>query len=132
MNELDWLGHSPQNEELVDTEEEIFQYIVDKVATYPQEIATELGHSLHTVQHHLRRMYKDQRVGILQTPYNHVPDRIMFRLAELQMQGISGVDIQKRTWYCANETGAQLRERLYLEGRVATGYDPERLRLFLR
>jgi len=116
MGERDWYQSEP-DDQLMDVEEEIFQYIADKVTTYPQEVSIELGHSLSTVQHHLRVLYKSKRIVVLQTLFNRPPDRIMRRLPELQTQGMSGNDIRKRTWYCVNETGAQLRERLFLEGK---------------
>jgi len=116
MGEHDWYQSEP-DDQLMDVEEEIFQYVADKVTTYPQEISIELGHSLSTVQHHLRVLFKSKRIVVLQTLFNRPPDRIMRRLSELQMQGMNGNDIRKRTWYCVNETGAQLRERLFLEGK---------------
>lgn len=132
MQEQNWFPNdSPFEDELPDTEEEIFQYIADKVATHPQEIASELGHSLRTVQHHLRKMYNNHRIGKLKTDFGHIPDRILFRLFELQSQNVSGANIRKKAWYCVNETGAQLRERLSVEGRVTLKYNPDRLRIYL-
>ena len=124
MVERDWYQTQPVDE-LLDTEEEIFQYISDKVATYPQEIAGELGQSLRTVQHHLRRMFNDQRIGKIKPKFDRVPDRILFRLPELQSQNMRGVDIRNKTWYCVNETGAQLRERLIADGRMMPKYNSE-------
>lgn len=119
------------DDRMLDVGEEIFQYIRDNVATYPQEIAGELGHSLNTVQHHLRRMFNDQRIGKIATPYDRCPDRIAYRLEGLQAEGMSGTDIRKKTWYCIMESGVQLRERLRAEGKLPNKYDTERIKLFL-
>lgn len=132
MKEPNWfLNDPPPADELLDTEEEIFQYIVDKVATYPQEIAMELGHSLRTVQHHLRKMFNGQRIGRLATPQYTIPNRLLFRLAELQSRRLSGAQIRSLTWYCVNETGVQLRARLSAEGRIMPKYAPNRLHIYL-
>lgn len=121
MNEVDWYsgaGDSNSLDELLDTEEEIFQYISDMVATYPQEISNKLGLSLRTVQHHLKRMYNLNRVGILKTLFDRVPGRISYRISSLREEGLSGVDIRKRTWYCIIEGSKELEERLYEEHNV--------------
>lgn len=132
MDEVNWFpDDSPPTGELLDTEEEIFQYIADKVTTYPQEISSELGHSLRTVQHHLRKMLNDLRIGKLETKFNCIPDRIVFRLSELHSHKLSGADIRQRTWYCVNETGGQLRTRLQAEGRILSKYNPDRLHIYL-
>ena len=124
--EPDWFHDNLPQDELLDTEEEIFLFISDKVTTYPQEISGELGHSLRTVQHHLRKMFNDQRIGKLKLEFDCVPDRILFRLPELQSQNMRGADIRNKTWYCVNETGAQLRERLIADGRMMPKYNHDR------
>lgn len=121
MNEIDWYSGSDESDnpdELLDTEEEIFQYISDMVTTYPQEISNKLGHSLRTVQHHLKRMYNLNRVGILKTRFDMVPGRIRYRISGLREEGLSGVDIRKRTWYCVMESGEELEKRLYGEHNI--------------
>lgn len=129
--ESNWFPDQEGGEELLDTSEEIFQYIYDKIATYPQEIAQELGHSLRTIQHHLRRMFMDQRIGKIRLPRHQVPQRILIRLPELQAQHIYGSAIRKLTWYCIYETGEELRERLPFTNYSVAQYNPELLQAFL-
>lgn len=115
MNEIDWYNDadgSDSSDELLDPEEEIFQYISDMVTTYPQEIANKLGYSLRTIQHHLKKMYNSNRIGILKTQFDKVPGRIRYRLSSLKEEGLYGVDIRKRTWYCVMESGKELEKRL--------------------
>lgn len=115
MKEINWYPHSEDREELLDPPQEIFQYISDMVVTYPQEISEKLGYSLRTVQHHLRMMYNNNSIGIVETQFNKVPGRIRYRIAGLWAEGMSGADIRKRTWYCVRETGSELEARLHDE-----------------
>lgn len=115
MDEIDWYGSNSGSDDLLDPEEEVFQYIRDMVVTYPQEIANKLGYSLRTVQHHLRKMFNSNRIGILELRYNVVPGRIRYRISELWAEGISGNDMRKKTWYCVLESGKELEDRLFDE-----------------
>jgi len=115
MNEIDWYESDQGSDKLLDPEEEVFQYIRDMVATYPQEIANKLGYSLRTVQHHLRVMFNSNRIGILELRYDVVPGRIRYRISELWAEGMSGYDMRKKTWYCAIESGEELEDRLFGE-----------------
>ncbi len=115
MEEIDWYNTSKHTEEVLDTQQEIFQYIYDMVTTYPQEISEKLGYSLRTVQHYLRKMHNENRIGIIATPFEQVQGRIRYRIAGLWAEGMTGSDIRKRTWYCTIETGAELESRLYDE-----------------
>ena len=121
MNEIDWYNSSEGSngsDELLDAEEEIFHYISDMVTTYPQEIANKLGYSLRTIQHHLKKMYNSNHIGILKVRFDTVPGRIRYRLSSLKEEELSGVDIRKRTWYCIIESGEELEKRLYGENGI--------------
>lgn len=131
MQEIKWFAEPTDGDELLDTGEEIYLFIADKIATYPQEIATELGHSLRTVQYHLRKMLIDNHIGRLATPMSTIPARLLFRIAELQAQRISGARIRGLAWYCIYESGAQLRARLSAEGRIMPMYNQDRLHIYL-
>ena len=113
MNEIDWYeSKSNDTEEVLDAEEEIFQYISDFVAAYPQEISDKLGYSIRTVQHHLWKMYTDNRIGILSTPFDREPERLHYRRVYMGLNGLSGKAVRNRTWYCVYQSNQQLEQQL--------------------
>lgn len=118
MKEIDWYNNNPNDtnsDELLDPEEEIFQYINDLVVTYPQEIADKLGYSIRAVQHHLRKMYNNNRVGVLATPFDQEPERLHYRRVYFGLGGLYGKDIRNRTWYCVYQSSLELERQLYDE-----------------
>lgn len=118
MKEIDWYNNKSDYEnsdELLDPGEEIFQYISELVVTYPQEIADKLGYSIRTVQHHLRKMYNDNRVGVLATPFDREPERIHYRRIYFGLGGLSGREVRTRTWYCVYQSGLELEGQIYDE-----------------
>jgi hypothetical protein len=115
MQEIDWYSGNDNSDELLDPEEEIFQYISDIVVTYPQEISNKLGYSLRTVQHHLRKMYNANRIGTLSTPFDTEPERIHYRRVFFGLNGLSGRELRNRTWYCVYQSSQELEKQLFDE-----------------
>lgn len=115
MDEIDWYYNHDSPDELLDPEEEIFQYISDLVVTYPQEISDKLGYSLRTVQHHLRKMYNDNKIAVLATPFEMEPERLHYRRVYFGLGGLSGRDLRNRTWYCVYQSSDALEKQLFDE-----------------
>ena len=115
MKETDWYDTQNSSDELLDPEEEIFQYISDLVATYPQEISDKLGYSLRTVQHYLRKMYNDNKIGVLATLFEREPERLHYRRVFFGLGGLSGREIRNRTWYCVYQSSHELEKQLFNE-----------------
>lgn len=115
MTEIDWYNNHDNSDELLDTEEEIFQYISDLVVTYPQEISNKLGYSLRTVQHHLRKMYNSNKIGVLTTLFEREPERLHYRRVFFGLGGLSGRELRNRTWYCVYQSSHELEKQLFDE-----------------
>lgn len=127
MSENDWYsgGSGGEEDELLDPEEEIFQYIRDIAVAFPQEIADKLGYSLRVVQHHLRKMYNSNRIGVLATPFDREPERLHYRRVYFGLGGLSGKDIRNRTWYCVYQSSHEL-ERYLCDERGIIFHAPRR------
>lgn len=115
MPDIDWYNTQDSSDELLDPGEEIFQYISDLVVTYPQEIADKLGYSLRTVQHHLRKMYNANQIGILATPFEMEPERLHYRRVFFGLGGLAGRALRNRTWYCVYQSSSELERQLFDE-----------------